>query len=112
MTRLRPVKTLLREEFPSHEAEMRYTMSKSIRTSQRKFSTSINSLPDWSNCVYKSQRPSGETETPPSAELESGFSKLETGRILFVAKLRNWREEAVPPAGTKNTPLSTMARLM
>src|SRR5262249_39525647 len=58
---------------------------------QRKFSTSINSLASCSNCVYKIDRPSGDTVRPsPSASLAAiGRSNVATTAILPVAKFRN-----------------------
>ena len=53
---------------------------------QRKFSTSINSLPAWSNCVYRIQRSSGDTATPPLAPKSRLLSKFARGVILLVAK--------------------------
>jgi len=54
-----------------------------------KFSTSIRSQPDSSSCVYRIERPSGETDSP----LAGGADIRATMFTFPVAKLRNWMEE-------------------
>src|SRR5262249_55031465 len=55
----------------------------------RKFSTSIRSLPAWSNCEKSIDRPSGEPDNPS----EGPPDIVATVVALPVANLRNWMED-------------------